>query len=704
MGVDTNKMTLKDDLVVSAYLTCFNCDVQTSKNFEPSMRLEDFEKYKVQLLCQKCSNPYSSITPVFDFETRYRKSKHEAPVNKQPVSVLEAKRKHEGTWTILGKIVTVSEMCVIEMETETGVVYKDAKSIQLEDIEKLDENERLDVMLYNDDITNVIPGEVVEIVGNIELVSKNAKKSKVKTVVVNATSIKYVNRKELIISNKDIEAIEKFAHSNYELNLTERLGVLFAPNVVGHKDAKLGLLRSIVGGDNHGQRGGGRINTFMVGDPGTAKSTLAQEAAMIKPNSRHVSAPHASSKTITGIADKENESVTLRLGAIPLSRNAICAIDELTAFAPEEQSRLLDVLEEGILDIDKHGRHWTIQSPTTIIATANPIQSKWSNSEVVSNDEINMLKTLLDRFQQVYIFRDNMNEKEIDSFVAQMSTIKNRRRHNYNFLRKYLIYVSGINVRSIIPEAEYMLNEFWKTAKLKKLMGIRGLLAIFSVAEAQAKLHLKDTINEEIANQTMEVFKLMLVQYGEMITTATSPKTMTYNKFLEILQNNKVGVSTKLLCQIACHEDKQIAAYIGENWSIEHNIKVRVIIDMLRNHSQVKEISRKPVVLQWDGILSDNNDNNDTDKESEEKLLDVDNRNKTISELSELSDRSVEGSIVRNGVSYNLVLIYKGSEFLNRLQYRLRSCPSCNEELDSDPYYRKFHQCKSKSTPGEGEE
>jgi hypothetical protein len=78
-----------------------------------------------------------------------------------------------------------------------------------------------------------------------------------------------------------------------------------------------------------------------------------------------------------------------------------------------------------------------------------------------------------------------MNEKEIDSFVAQMSTIKNRRRHNYNFLRKYLIYASGINVRSIIPEAEYMLNEFWKTAKLKKLMGIRGLLAIFSVAEAQ---------------------------------------------------------------------------------------------------------------------------------------------------------------------------------------------------------------------------
>jgi MoxR-like ATPase len=73
-----------------------------------------------------------------------------------------------------------------------------------------------------------------------------------------------------------------------------------------------------------------------------------------------------------GVCLPEQIFQKLRLGAIPLSRNAICAIDELTAFAPEEQSRLLDVLEEGILDIDKHGRHWTIQSPTTIIATANP--------------------------------------------------------------------------------------------------------------------------------------------------------------------------------------------------------------------------------------------------------------------------------------------------------------------------------------------
>ena len=99
--------------------------------------------------------------------------------------------------------------------------------------------------------------------------SKKQGQIKIKKVVVNATSIKYINRKELVVTPKDVENINKFA--SYP-NLTQRLIAMFAPNVIGHNHIKLGVLRSIVGGDDHGQRGGGRVNTFLVGDPGTAKS------------------------------------------------------------------------------------------------------------------------------------------------------------------------------------------------------------------------------------------------------------------------------------------------------------------------------------------------------------------------------------------------------------------------------------------------
>ena len=213
-----------------------------------------------------------------------------------------------------------------------------------------------------------------------------------------------------------------------------------------------------------------------------------------------MSAPHASSKTITAIVDKENESVTLRLGAIPLASYAICAIDELTAFPQEEQARLLDVLQEGILDIDKHGRHFMIPAPTTIIATANPIHSRWTERGVISNDEVNILKTLLDRFQQIYGFRDDMDEKQTSDFTKQMSILRKRKPHNYNYLRKFLVYASAVKT-SITPEAEFMLNEFWKKAKIQRTLSIRMYRGLLNIAEAQAKIQLLDMVDSETVQE-----------------------------------------------------------------------------------------------------------------------------------------------------------------------------------------------------------
>ena len=329
-----------------------------------------------------------------DAETKEIKEdhlKHIEEISKhlsEPKSVLEVKRVHEGEVTVLGTIVSASEMYVLEEVDSGSITYKDAKSIQLEDTERPDENERLDVVLYDHMISNVLAGEVVEITGINRIESKRGSKSKKKTTVLHAESIKYLNRKELVITDDDITNFQKFAKLP---NLLERLVSMYAPNIIGHNYAKLGVLRSVVGGVEHGKIRG-RINTFMVGDPSTAKSTLAREAVDVKPNSRYVSRPHSSAKTITAIMDKENDGLVLRLGAIHLSRGGICGVNEITEFQLDDQARLLDVLEEGIIPLNKHGTHMIIQSPTTIIATANPTQSTWNDSQKVSNDEIPMLE------------------------------------------------------------------------------------------------------------------------------------------------------------------------------------------------------------------------------------------------------------------------------------------------------------------------
>ncbi len=104
-----------------------------------------------------------------------------------PKTVLEVKRIHEGEVTVLGTIVSASEMYVVE---DGPLEYRDAKAIQLEDTERPDENERLDVVLYDDMISNVLAGEVVEITGVNRIESKRGSKSKKKTTVLHADSIK----------------------------------------------------------------------------------------------------------------------------------------------------------------------------------------------------------------------------------------------------------------------------------------------------------------------------------------------------------------------------------------------------------------------------------------------------------------------------------------------------------------------------------
>jgi hypothetical protein len=264
-----------------------------------------------------------------------------------------------------------------------------------------------------------------------------------------------------------------------------------------------------------------------------------------------------------------------------------------------------------------------IQSPTTIIATANPTQSTWNDSQKVSNDEIPMLRTLLDRFDQIYPFRDNMDVEQTYKFVEQMNFIRKRRPHNYNFLKKYLIYASSLEV-TITPEAEFMLNQFWIHAKVQRTLTIRGYNALFRIAEAQAKLQLKNEVDADIATQIMESVQLMMVQYDQTIQTIKNPRETTYAVFLGILEYTNGPIEIKELYLMACKRNLQVQAYLGNKWSIASNWKLGEVVRLLLNQPRVKQISIKPLTLQW---LSDVYDVCDGEKNNEMSDLIVDENN-----------------------------------------------------------------------------
>lgn len=264
--------------------------------------------------------------------------------------------------------------------------YHDAVRIQIADTDKADNYNSLDVILYDDASRNIVAGEIVTITGDVHIQTTSGVSTSGKKLVsvLHSSSVFYRNREELKLSIKDIETIhkhKKIVEKSSSLIYIDALVSMFAPNVIGHNDKKLGLLRSLVGGsldygDENGRRG--RIHTMLVGDPGQAKSLLAREAINLLPNSRYVTATNASGKSLVVIIDKENDSLVARYGAVVLSRGSVCVINEFGAMSLDDQKHLLDIAEEGSCTIDKYGLHLEIDSPTTIITTANPYNQTWS--------------------------------------------------------------------------------------------------------------------------------------------------------------------------------------------------------------------------------------------------------------------------------------------------------------------------------------
>jgi DNA replicative helicase MCM subunit Mcm2 (Cdc46/Mcm family) len=152
----------------------------------------------------------------------------------------------------------------------------------------------------------------VTIPGNIHIQRRGDNVRGKKLVsVLHSNSISYRNREDLKLTSKDIETIykhKKIVEQSSSITYIDTIVSMFAPNIIGHNDKKLGLLRSLVGGsldygDENGRRG--RIYTMLVGDPGLAKSLLAREATNLLSNSRYITPTNARGKSLVVIIDRE---------------------------------------------------------------------------------------------------------------------------------------------------------------------------------------------------------------------------------------------------------------------------------------------------------------------------------------------------------------------------------------------------------------
>ena len=143
------------------------------------------------------------------------------------------------------------------------------------------------------------------------------------------------------------------------------------------------------------------------------------------PNSRYESSQHASGKSLTAIVSKEDDGdYCLRTGPVPLARGAICVLNEIGRTAPEDQSFLLDAMEEGEFTINRYGINAKIRSPTVIIASANPINAvNGMMDDKIDMNQIPLIKPIVDRFDLVFVIKDSTDEGEVRAYADKKTRI-----------------------------------------------------------------------------------------------------------------------------------------------------------------------------------------------------------------------------------------------------------------------------------------
>ena len=464
--------------------------------------------------------------------------------------------------------------------------FRDSRWIVIEEPFEITSGERpSDVMVYlKEDLTSpkmqnkTDPGNRIKIVGVLKELPRRVKgsKSTQMEIYVDANYVEAVeteweeieitpeNEKEIIELAKDPKVYDKLIGS-------------IAPALYGLDDIKLAIALQLFSGEEHIQKDGSRvrgdIHILLVGDPSTAKSAIMKVASQLIPRGRYVSGKGVTAAGLTASVVRDEEFLggwVLEAGALVLSNRSLCAIDEFEKVDKQDQVALHEAMELQTISIAKANIVATLPARTAILAGGNPKFGRF-DPYIPIKEQLDVPETLLSRFDLKFALRDVPNPEVDTAIVDHILKARHYGEEEIKpnipieLFRKYVAYARKNCHPKLTPEAGEELKKFYIDLRSKAGEGspipitLRQYEALIRLAEASAKVQLRDIVTKEDALRAIRLVSASLRQFGFEPETGTIDIDRAEGQKATAAQRSKIRTIISIIDELERIQGKEIS-------------------------------------------------------------------------------------------------------------------------------------------------
>ena len=396
----------------------------------------------------------------------------------------------------------------------------------LENLSGGEEPKQISVILEDDLVDSVTPGDIVRITGTMKTVRDEKTKRFKNYIYGNHIEAREQEFEELEISEEDEEEIKELAA---DPDVYEKIINSTAPSIKGYKEVKEAIALQLFGGSakelEDKTRIRGDIHILIVGDPGIGKSQMLKYVSKLAPRGIYTSGKGTSGVGLTAAAVRDEfGGWSLEAGALVLGDRGNVCVDELDKMKPEDRSAIHEALEQQTISIAKAGIMATLNSRCSVLAAANPKFGRFDRYKSIG-EQIDLPSPILSRFDLIFVVEDKP-DVERDTKLAD-HILKIHKDNSIPFeiepelLRKYIAYARREIHPKLTTEASKVLQEFYVSMRggaededSPVPITARQLEALVRLSEASAKIRLGDEVTTFDAKRAIEIQQKCMKQVG----------------------------------------------------------------------------------------------------------------------------------------------------------------------------------------------